>query len=135
VQLSVARGERLMTPNVIIIMLGILLAAVALALFLIWRDKSRIVGRVKRLNDELIAVSADSSVGRRLSERGSGGISEVAKTINRLFDAIGERDEEIHDRDRLFADFAQTLPEIVLVHDERILLANQSAASLIGLNP
>ncbi|MGI9205315.1 MAG: EAL domain-containing protein [Woeseiaceae bacterium] len=124
-----------MTTNVTIIMLGMLLAAVALSLFLIWRDKNRIVSRVKRLNDELIAVSADSSVGRRLSERGTGSISEVAKTINRLFDAIGERDEEIHDRDRLFADFAQTLPEIVLVHDERILLANQSAASLIGLNP
>jgi len=116
-------------------MLGILLVAVVLALILIWRDKNRIVGRVQRLNDDLIAVSADSSVGRRLSERGTGSISEVAKTINRLFDAIGERDEEIHDRDRLFADFAQTLPEIVLVHDERILLANQSAASLIGLNP
>lgn len=116
-------------------MLVILLLAVGLALILIWREKNRIVSRVQRLNDDLIDVSGDSSVGRRLSEQGSGGISEVAKTINRLFDAIGERDEEIHGRDRLFTDFAQTLAEIVLVHDERILLANQSAASLIGLNP
>ncbi len=33
------------------------------------------------------------------------------------------------------ADFARTLPEIVLVHDERILMANESAASLVGLSP
>ncbi len=94
-----------MTATVIAIMLAIALTGVAIALVLIWREKSRIVSRVNRLNDELIAVSADSSVGRRLSERGSGGISDVAKTINRLFDAIGERDEEIHDRDRLFCGF------------------------------
>jgi len=124
-----------MTMNVIIIMLLILVVGVAIALVLIWRDRNRIVSRVGRLNDELIAVSGDSSVGRRLSERGSGGISDVAKTINRLFDAIGERDDEIHDRDRMFSDLARTLPEIVLVHDDRILMANESTASLIGVDP
>ena len=124
-----------MTSTVIIIMLAILLLGFAIALLLIWREKRRIVSRVSRLNDDLIAVSGDASVGRRLSERGMGGISDVAKTINRLFDAIGERDEEIQDRDRLFADFARTLPEIVLVHDERILMANESSASLVGLSP
>lgn len=124
-----------MISTVIITMLSILLSGAAIALALIWREKSRIVSRVNRLNDDLIAVSADSSVGRRLSERGSGGISEVAKTINRLFDAIGERDDEIQDRDRMFADFARTLPEMVLVHDERIMLANESTAALVGLSP
>ena len=54
---------------------------------------------------------------------------------HRLFDVLGERDETIQDKDRLFTDFARTLPEIVLVHDERILLANDSAAGLIGLSP
>lgn len=129
------QGIPFVTSNVIMIMLAILLVGVVVALLLIWREKNRIVSRVARLNDELIAVSADSSVGRRLSERGSGGIGDAAKTINRLFDAIAERDEEIQDRDRLFADFARTLPEVVLVHDERILMANESTASLIGLSP
>ncbi|MFQ6006283.1 MAG: EAL domain-containing protein [Woeseia sp.] len=87
------------------------------------------------MNDELIAVSGDASVGRRLAVPGDGDIAQLAETINRLFDALGERDEKIHDRDRLITDFARTLPEIVLVHDERILLANDSAAGLIGLNP
>jgi diguanylate cyclase (GGDEF)-like protein/PAS domain S-box-containing protein len=55
--------------------------------------------------------------------------------VNRLFDALGERDEKIQGRDRLFRDFARTLPEIVIVHTDKILLANESAASLVGLEP
>ncbi len=124
-----------MTTTVIIIILAALLVAALAVVFVVGRDRSRLRKTVGNLNQELIEVSADASVGRRLSERGSGSIADLAKTINRLFDAIGERDEEIHDKDKLFADFSRTLPEIVLVHDERILLANQSAASLIGLEP
>lgn len=124
-----------MTPTVIIIALAGLLVAAVIVLIVIGRDRGLLRHRVGNLNKELIEVSADASVGRRLSERGTGGLADLTKTINRLFDAIGERDEEIHDKDRLFADFSRTLPEIVLVHDERILLANGSAASLIGLEP
>ena len=62
-------------------------------------------------------------------------MGDLALTINRLFDALSERDQMIQGRDRLFRDFARTLPEIVLIHDEKILLANDSAASLIGLEP
>jgi len=124
-----------MTPTVIIFILAGILIATLIGMFVIGRERNRLRKRVGNLNQELIEVSADASVGRRLSERGSGGIAELTKTINRLFDAIGERDEEIHDKDRLFAEFSRTLPEIVLVHDERILLANESAASLIGLEP
>jgi diguanylate cyclase (GGDEF)-like protein/PAS domain S-box-containing protein len=124
-----------MNETIIIAVLSALVLGAGIAFVLTWRAKRKIVSRVSKLNQELIAVSADSSVGRRLSEKGGGSISDVATTINRLFDAIGERDDEIHDRDQMFSDFTQTLPEIVLVHDERILMANQSAASLIGLNP
>jgi diguanylate cyclase (GGDEF)-like protein/PAS domain S-box-containing protein len=123
-----------MTTTVTMIVLAALLAAVLIALLLVWRDRSRTAGQVDRLNAELIEVSGDASVGRRLAARGEGSLGELARTINQLFDAIGERDEEIQDRDQLFADFSRTLPEIVLVHDERILLANESAASLIGLD-
>jgi len=120
---------------VIAIGFAVLLVAVCVVLLSMVRKRSQIVGRVEQLNEELIAVSGDASVGRRLSVQGSGSIADLARTINRLFDAIGERDEEIHDKDKLFSDFARTLPEVVLVHNDRILLANESAASLIGLEP
>ena len=124
-----------MTSTIIMVVLAALLVVAIAALALVGRRQTRMVSRMEILNKELIEVSGDASVGRRLSEQGSGGTSDLARTINRLFDAIGERDEEIQDKDRLFADFSRTLPEIVLVHDERILLANESAASLIGLDP
>jgi diguanylate cyclase (GGDEF)-like protein/PAS domain S-box-containing protein len=114
----------------------VLLALLALAvagLMWFWLNKRRLARRLAQLNMELVAAAGDASVGRRLSVAENGDIGGLARTINRLFDALGERDEEIQDRDRLFMDFARTLPEVVLVHDERILLANESAAALVGL--
>jgi len=91
--------------------------------------------RVKRLNEEMLEASKDASVGRRMTVPNNPETAQLAHTVNRLFDALGERDEKIQGRDRLFKDFARTLPEIVIIHDEKILLANESAASLVGLEP
>lgn len=124
-----------MSSIVVILLLSGLLSVLLIALVLLWLQRRRTNDRLGSLNDELVAVSGDASVGRRLAAAGSGDIGELTRTINRLFDAIGERDEKIQGRDRLFSDFARTLPEIVLVHDDRILLANESAASLIGIDP
>jgi PAS domain S-box-containing protein len=101
---------------------------------LLWLGKRRASHGLATLNQEMLEASRDASVGRRLTIPQDPESAQLASTINRLFDALGERDEKIHDRDRLFTDFAKTLPEIVLVHDEKILLANESAASLIGLD-
>ena len=81
----------------------------------------------------MVDVSADASVGRRLNVGDYPDTADLARTINQLFDALGERDQKIQGRDRLFRDFARTLPEIVLIHDDKIMLANESAAALIGL--
>jgi diguanylate cyclase (GGDEF)-like protein/PAS domain S-box-containing protein len=124
-----------MSPEIMILTLIVILLLAIVGGLLTWRNKRRLARRLSALNDELIAASADASVGRRLPVSGNGDIGQLAHTINRLFDALGERDEKIQDKDRLFTDFARTLPEIVLVHDERILLANESAAGLIGLSP
>ena len=124
-----------MSPEIINLTLIATLLLVTIGGLLAWFNKRRLALRLSALNEELIAASADASVGRRLPVSGDGDIVQLAHTINLLFDALGERDEKIQDRDRLFTDFARTLPEIVLVHDERILLANDSAAALIGVTP
>ena len=122
------------TLTSILIVSGLLLAALAGVIALLWQ-KRRLARRLIALNNELIAVSGDASVGRRLTASGSIDIDRLGSTINRLFDALGERDETIQGRDKLFSDFARTFPEIVLVHDEKILQANNSAGGLIGLSP
>jgi diguanylate cyclase (GGDEF)-like protein/PAS domain S-box-containing protein len=110
------------------------LVATAVSVYL-WASRRRIRDRVSRLNTETLEASKDAFVGRRLSIPQDPQTAQLAQTVNRLFDALSERDERIQGRDRLFQDFARTLPEIVIIHDEKILLANESAAGLVGLEP
>lgn len=119
------------------IMLGLsvvtLLTVLLVSCVLLWRGKRRQARRLQSLNEELLEASQDALVGRRLTVPADAETAQLAHTVNRLFDALGDRDAKIQGRDRLFKDFARTLPEIVIIHDEKILLANESAAGLIGL--
>jgi len=124
-----------MTPTIINIVLFSLTVIVAGTGIMLWLSRARLARRIRRLNDEMLEASRDASVGHRLSVPNDPDTAQLAQTVNRLFDALGERDEKIQGRDRLFKDFAGTLPEIVVIHDEKILLANESAASLVGLQP
>ena len=113
-------------------LLAVLAVGTSVAL---WVSRVRLARRIRRLNDEMHEASRNASVGHRLAIPDDPDTAQLAQTINRLFDALGERDEKIQGRDRLFRDFARTLPEIVVIHNEKILLANESAASLVGLLP
>jgi diguanylate cyclase (GGDEF)-like protein/PAS domain S-box-containing protein len=110
--------------------IALLAIAASVVLWVLWK---RLARRVTRLNEEMLEASRDASVGRRMTVPDDADTGQLAQTVNKLFDALGERDEKLQGRDRLFKDFARTLPEIVIIHDERILLANDSAASLVGL--
>jgi diguanylate cyclase (GGDEF)-like protein/PAS domain S-box-containing protein len=122
-----------MSSESLIVGLTALLLIAVIAALVLWFGKQRAMRRMDKLNHEMLEASRDASVGRRLSVPRDADAAQLVGTINRLFDALGERDAKIQERDRLFTDFAKTLPEIVIVHDEKILLANESAASLIGL--
>ena len=117
----------------IIIALSISLGLAILVSSWLGIQRHRAKRRFAAINRELVEASRDASVGRRLTIPKDPESARLAHTVNRLFDALGERDEKIQGRDRLFMDFTRTLPEIVIIHDEKIMLANESAASLIGL--
>ena len=117
---------------IIAVLSGLLLLALIVSVIQ-WRKRQRLARRFEDLNEHLHDVSADASIGRRLTVPDEPGAAMLAHSINRLFDALGERDQKIQGRDRLFRDFSRTLPEIVIIHDEKILLANDSAADLVGL--
>lgn len=124
-----------MTPTSIISVLMLLAVLAVGTSVALWVSRVRLARRIRRLNDEMHEASRNASVGHRLAIPDDPDTAQLAQTINRLFDALGERDEKIQGRDRLFKDFARTLPEIVVIHNEKILLANESAASLVGLEP
>ena len=124
-----------MTPVVAIVAgsIAVILAVVFSIVF--WLGRHRLSKQVVQLTAEMLDASRDASVGRRLNIPDDSATATLAHTVNRLFDALAERDEDIRGRDRLFTDFARTLPEIVIIHDDKIRLANESAAGLIGLEP
>jgi membrane protein implicated in regulation of membrane protease activity len=96
----------------ILIALSLLLAAAIVAAAIAMVARRRLQKRVRRLSEEMVTVSADASVGHRLSVGEHREMADIALTINRLFDALSERDQKIQGRDRLFRDFARTLPEM-----------------------
>src|SRR5210317_140099 len=109
-----------MTTTLIIIALATLALVAAGASVYLWASRRKMLVRIARLNEETLEASRDASVGHRLTVPNDAQTAQLAHTVNRLFDALGERDEKILGRDRLFQDFAHTLPEIVLIHDEKI---------------
>ena len=117
----------------IIIALSLLSLLASVLLFVLWVGKRRLLRQVTSLNTDMLQTSRDASVGRRITVPENPETAALAHTVNRLFDAISERDDQIQGRDQLFKDFTRTLPEIVMVHKEKILLANEAAAALIGL--
>ncbi len=121
--------------NIIIAALSGLLLLTLLVAIVQWRKRRGLARQFREFNAHLLEVSADASIGRRLSEPDDPDAAELVDTVNRLFDALGERDQKIQGRDQLFQDFSRTLPEIVIIHDDKILVANVSAADLIGLEP
>jgi len=122
-----------MTSTVIIFSLAILAVVATGAGIYLWVSRRKIRARITRLNQETLEASRDASVGRRLTVPSDPETAQLVQTVNRLFDAVSERDDRLLGRDRLFQDFARTLPEVVIIHDEKILLANDAAASLIGV--
>lgn len=124
-----------MLPRITIAGLVLLLLLAFAAGYWLWAGKRRAARRIARFNEEMVAASQDALVGRRLTIPRDPDAARLAHTINRLFDALGEREDQLRGRDRLFRDFARALPEIVIIHDDKIRLANESAASLVGLEP
>ena len=61
----------------------------------LWRARRKILARVSRLNEETLEASRDASVGHRLTIPNDPETAQLAHTVNRLFDALGERDEKI----------------------------------------
>ena len=85
---------------------------------------------------ELVEVAASSTFGRRVEGfTDEPELNALSKSVNQLFDTLYAKDEQARKREELFKDLANTLPEVVLVHNEKILFANLEAGKLLGVPP
>lgn len=122
------------SPTFLLIVLAVALA-VCLAV-IAWQGWQRAQhrNRLRELTASIQSVASLSSVGHRLDIADFEDSPELAQTINQLFDALAERDDEVDTREQLFRDFATAVPEVLLIHDQRIYFANEPAASLVGVD-
>ncbi|HEY8521829.1 MAG TPA: EAL domain-containing protein [Gammaproteobacteria bacterium] len=119
--------------------LAVSLAAViaAAAAVLAFAAARRYGREVSRLQDDVHALLADPNGGGRLAANGrSGPFVDIAASVNRLLDRRDEERTDTREQEAgLFDAMARTLPDVVLVHTDTILLANPAAGELFGVEP
>jgi diguanylate cyclase (GGDEF)-like protein/PAS domain S-box-containing protein len=102
----------------------------------LWRARRGDLARVRELQDEVVDVAMNAAFGRRVSQRAvPAEFAELGQSINQLFDALEDKEQALHQRESLFQDLANTMPEVVLVHRDRVVFANSTAASQLGMTP
>jgi len=119
----------------VIVVLGALCLALLLLCVYLTAKIRREHKKINAFHDEVVDVATNVNFGKRIPvERASDDLAGLGKTINQLFDAISEREQDARARETLFQDLADTMPDVVLVHGEKIRYANKAAAELLGID-
>ncbi|MBL8200029.1 MAG: EAL domain-containing protein [Chromatiales bacterium] len=121
----------------------LILALVAACLGLVgtcvylWRTRGDYTRGVAALNREILEAAEAAAFGKRVALPASNvpEIGQLGDNVNRLFDALNTKDRQMRQREALFQDLANTMPEVVLVHRDRVIFANNAASALMGLTP
>jgi diguanylate cyclase (GGDEF)-like protein/PAS domain S-box-containing protein len=111
----------------IILILGVICVLLA-------RSRRSSNDRLKQFHAELKEVASVSGFGRRIDPIADAvDLNDLGGSINKLFDALHAREEQIQQREQLFKNLANTLPEVVLIHNEKVVYANREAGELLGV--
>ncbi len=124
-----------MSEHWLILALSIACAGLTLACAIAWWSRHRFSSSVSRLNAQIFEAAETAAFGERVALRGRAQpeVVRLSATINRLFDALNARDRQVRQRELLFQDLANGMPEPIIVHRERIIFANKVAADLLGV--
>jgi diguanylate cyclase (GGDEF)-like protein/PAS domain S-box-containing protein len=122
------------------------LVVLLLLMALVWAGSRRpYVREVERLREDLHNLLASNERAERIAVNGRlSPFVDISASMNRLLD----RHEEVaappepppelkiaEERGALFDALNETLPEVALIHDNTILLANRAAGELFGVDP
>jgi len=106
----------------------------AFTCWLFWRRRRRYARQVAAMHQDVVESAEAAAFGKRISRRDlPAELNDLGGVINKLFDALAAKDAQMRQRESLFHELANTLPDIVLVHRERIMFANENAAEPMGL--
>jgi len=117
-------------------LLALACAGFAFTCWLLWRRWRRYARQVAAMHDDVVDSAEAAAFGKRISRRDlPSELYDLGGVINKLFDALASKDAQMRQRESLFQDLANALPDIVLVHRERIIFSNERAAEPMGLDP
>jgi PAS domain S-box-containing protein len=125
-----------MTEDWLIRLLVLACLGFAATCWLFWDRRRRYVRHISELHADVVESAEAAAFGKRVSSDDSPPeIGELGRTINLLFDALESRKAQMQQRESIFQDLANTVPDLVLVHRERIIFANRVASEPLGLDP
>ena len=101
----------------------------------LWRARRRDLDRLRSLGAEVLDAAKDTDFAERVKRRAPAELADLSGSINRLFDALHAKEQALQRRENLFQDLANTMPEVLLVHRERVIFANAAATTLLSLTP
>lgn len=124
-----------MTETWLILALAVTCLGLVGACLYLWRTRGDYSRGVATLNREILEAAEAAVFGKRVSLPASDvpEIGQLGDNVNRLFDALNTKDRQMRQREALFQDLANTMPEVVLVHRDRVIFANNAAGALMGL--
>ena len=99
-----------------------------------WGRRRGYARQVAKLHTDIVESAEAAAFGERVSLSGTPPeLGELGSTVNLLFDALESKDAQMRQRETLFHDLANTLPDLVLVHRERIIFANRVTSEPLGI--
>ena len=124
-----------MTETWLILALAVTCLGLAGTCAFLWRTRGDYARGVASLNREIVEAAEAAVFGKRVALPASSvvEIGQLGDNVNRLFDALNTKDRQMRQREALFQDLANTMPEVVLVHRDRVIFANSAAGALMGL--
>ncbi len=126
-----------MTETWLILALAVACLGLVGTCIYLWRTRGDYTRGVAALNREILDAAEAAAFGKRVALPASNvpEIGQLGDNVNRLFDALNTKDRQMRQREALFQDLANTMPEVVLVHRDRVIFANNAASALTGLTP
>lgn len=62
-------------------------------------------------------------------------LAGIGAAVSRLIEGLQNKERQLRERDQLFTELANAIPDAVLVHRERVIFANEAASRLLGVEP
>jgi diguanylate cyclase (GGDEF)-like protein/PAS domain S-box-containing protein len=125
-----------MTEFWLILFLGLACLVLAVLAGVFWMRRRSQIDALADLHRELLDVAENAEFGKRIDyHRKDPEIAALGGAVNNLFDTLRTMDRQLREREALFGELANTMPEVVVVHRERIIFANPMASELLGLPP